>query len=174
MGQIYLGSVYNSFARLVTARYADGLRAVVGLLTAGASGLARLRSAPVLRLRQFVAGVIDDVLLGASCRSGDLKTDKVFGEHDERDQQQALEQPGDKHAAIREHANGRFSSERLRRAGERGAYGGLELFPGGGPSHQQVRRLGPLGVDFGDGGNFGHCLGLRFGLRYFLGEFVLV
>jgi len=117
MWQIYLGSVHYSFARLVTARYADGLGAVVGLLTSGASRLAGLRSALVLGLREFVAGVIDYVLLGASGRSGDLKTHKVFGEHDERDQQQALEQPGDKHAAIREHANGRFSGQAFRRAG---------------------------------------------------------
>jgi hypothetical protein len=93
MRQIYFGSVHNSFARLVAARYADGLRAVVGLLTSGASGLAGLRSATVLRLREFVAGVIDHVLLGAGGRSGDLKAHKVFGEHDERDQQQTLEQP---------------------------------------------------------------------------------
>ena len=97
----------------------DGLRGVMGLLTAGAPRFAGLRSAAVLGLRQFVAGVIDNVLLGASGRSGDLKTHKVLGEHDERDQQQALEQPGDEHAAIREHANGRFSGQAFWRAGER-------------------------------------------------------
>jgi hypothetical protein len=85
MRQIYLGSVHNFLARLVAARYADGLGAVVGLLAAGASGLAGLRSAPVLGLRQFVAGVIDDVPLEAGCRSGGLKTLKALGEHDDRD-----------------------------------------------------------------------------------------
>jgi len=61
--------------------------------------------------------VIDHVLLGTSRRSGDLKTHKVFGEHDERDQQQALEQPGDEHASIRKHANGRFSGQAFRGGG---------------------------------------------------------
>ena len=59
----------------------------MGLLTAGASGLTGLRSASVLGLRQFVAGVIDDIPLGTSERSLDLKSRKVFGEHDERDEQ---------------------------------------------------------------------------------------
>ena len=121
MRQIYLGSVHNFLAGLVAARYADGLRAVVGLLAAGAPGFAGLRAAPVLDLRQFVGGVIDDVVLRASWRVGNLKTRKVFGEHDDRDQQQALEQPAGDHAAIREHANGRFSGQGLRRAGERRA-----------------------------------------------------
>jgi len=121
MRQIYLGSVHNFLAGLVAARHADGLRAVVGLLTTGASGLAGLRAAPVLGLRQFVTGVINDVPLGTSWRSGELKTRKALGEHDDRDQQKALEQPAEEHAAIREHANGRFSGQALRRAGERRA-----------------------------------------------------
>jgi hypothetical protein len=37
MRQIDLGSVYNFLARLVAPRYADGLRAMVSLLTSGAS-----------------------------------------------------------------------------------------------------------------------------------------
>ena len=131
MRQIHLGSVHNFLAGLIAARYADGLRAVVGLLTAGASGLAGLRSSPVLSLRQFVAGVIDDVPLRARWRGGNLKTHKAFGEHDDRDQQQALQQPAGEHAAIREHANGRFSGQAPRRAGERRAQRRLELFPWG-------------------------------------------
>ena len=71
MRQIHLGSVHNFFAGLIAARYADGLRAMVGLLTAGASGLAGLRAAAVLGLRQFVAGIIDDVPLQTSWRSGE-------------------------------------------------------------------------------------------------------
>src|SRR5260370_17835628 len=47
MRQIYFGSVHNFFAGLVAARDSDGLRAVMGLLTAGAPRLAGLRSAPV-------------------------------------------------------------------------------------------------------------------------------
>ena len=119
MRQIYLGSVHNFFAGLVAARYADGLRAVVGLLAAGASGLAGLRAAPVLGLREFVAGVVDHVPLRTSWRSGDLKTHKAFRQYDDRDQQQAFEQPAEEHAAIREHTNGRFSRQAPRRAGER-------------------------------------------------------
>ena len=88
MRQIYLGSVHNSLTGLVAARYANRLRAVMGLLTSGASRLAGLRSAAVLSLRQFVAGIIDDVPLWTSGKSRDLKSGKVFGEHDERDQQQ--------------------------------------------------------------------------------------
>jgi len=121
MRQINLGSVHNFLAGLVATRHANGLRAVMSLLTAGASGLAGLRAAPVLGLRQLVARVIDDVPLGLGWRKRYLKTHKAFGEHDDRDQQQALEQPADEHAAIREHANGRFSGQALRRAGQRRA-----------------------------------------------------
>src|ERR1019366_3488382 len=74
MRQIDFRSVHNFFAGLVAARYADGLRAVVGLLTSGASGLARLRAAAVLGLRQFVAGVVDDVPLGMIWAKGNLKS----------------------------------------------------------------------------------------------------
>jgi hypothetical protein len=121
MRQIHLGSVHNLLAGLVATRYANGLRAVVGLLTAGASGLAGLGAASVLSLGQLVGGVIDDIPLRASGRSGDLKTYKALRENYDRDQQQALQQPADEHAAIREHANGRFSGQALRRASERGA-----------------------------------------------------
>src|ERR1700687_3449344 len=108
MRQVYFGSVDNFLAGLVAARYANRLRAVMGLLTTGASGSARLRSAAVLSLRQFVAGIIDDVPLRTSGKSRDLKCGKVFGENDECDQQKQLKQPRRKHAAIREHADGRF------------------------------------------------------------------
>src|SRR5208337_910100 len=129
MRQIDLGSVYNFFARLVAARYADGLGAMVGLLAAGASGLASLRSTLILSLRQFVSGVVDDIPVQARGSGWNLKTGIAFGKHDDRDQQQALEQPAGEHAAIRKHANRRFSGEALRRAGERWTEGGLELFP---------------------------------------------
>jgi hypothetical protein len=121
MRQIHLGSVHNLLAGLVATRYANGLRAVVGLLTTGASGFAGLGAASVLGLRQLVGGVIDDIPLGTSGRSGDLKTHKALRENDDGDQQQALQQPADEHAAIWEHANGRFSGQALRRASERGA-----------------------------------------------------
>ena len=51
MRQIDLGSVYNFLDGLVAARHADGLGAMVGLLTSGASRLASLGSASVLGLR---------------------------------------------------------------------------------------------------------------------------
>lgn len=118
MRQIDLGSVYNLLTRLVAARHADGLGAMVGLLTSGASGLASLRSSPILSLRQFVSGVVDDVPVQARGSGWDLKTLKAFGKHDDGDQQQALEQPAGEHAAIREDANGSFSGQGFRRAGE--------------------------------------------------------
>jgi len=161
MRQIDSGSVYNLLAGLVAARYADGLGAMVGLLTSGASRLASLRAASILSLRQFVSGVIDDVPVQARGSGRNLKTGIAFGEHDDGNQQQALEQPASQHAAIREHANGSFSGEALWRAGERWTERGLELFPARGPFHQQARRFGPLILwptinGFGNGDNFGH------------------
>ncbi len=144
---------------------------MVSVLTAGSSGLAGLRAAAVLRLRQFVAGVIDHVPLRTGRWQGNLKTHKAFGKHDDGDQQQAFEQPADEHTAIRKHANRRFSGEALRRAGERWAKSRFEFFPSRRPFDQQVRWLGPLLVygtivcltivcrtigDFGNGGNFWH------------------
>jgi hypothetical protein len=82
---------------------------MVSLLTAGSSGLAGLGAASVLRLRQFIAGKVDDIRLGMSRRKRELKTHKAFGEHDERDQQQAFQQPAGEHAAVGEDADGRFS-----------------------------------------------------------------
>jgi len=68
--QIQLGRVHDLLGRLVAAGDADGLSAVVGLRSAGASGLASLRAAAVLGLRQFVSGIIDDVGLGMRGGSG--------------------------------------------------------------------------------------------------------
>ncbi len=156
MRQIDLGSVHNFLRGLVAARHADGLGAVVGLLTSGASRVASLGSASVLGLRQLVRRVIDDVPLQTNWRSRHLKTRKVFGEHDDRNYQQALQQPAGKHAAVGEDANGRFSGQGFRRASERRTQRGLELVPSRRPLHQQARWFGPLRVDFGNGGNFGH------------------
>src|SRR5208283_267902 len=148
MRQIYFRSVDNLLGGLVATRYADGLGAMVSLLAAGASGLACLRATAVLSLRQFVAGVIDHVPLRTSGRKRDLKTRKALGEHDDSNQQQALEQPAKEHAAIGEHADGRFSGQGFWRASERWAQGGGELVPAGRPFHQQARGLGPLGHSF--------------------------
>ena len=144
MRQIDLGSVHNFLDGLIAARHADGLGAMVGLLTSGASRLASLGSASVLGLRQLVGGIIDDVPLQTNGRRRHLQTRKTFGEHDDRNHEQALQQPAGKHAAIGEDADGRFSGEGFRRAGERGAQSGLELVPSRRPLHQQARRLGPL------------------------------
>jgi hypothetical protein len=161
MRQVDSGSVYDFLAGLVAARHADGLGAMVGLLASGASRLASLRSTSILSLRQFVSGVVDYVPVQARGSGWNLKTGIAFGEHDDRNQQQALEQPASQHAAIREHADRRFSGEALWRAGERWTDGGLELFPSRRPFHQQARRFGPLILwptinGFGNGDNFGH------------------
>jgi len=161
MRQVKFGSVDDGFARFVATSYADGLRMMVGLLASGASGFARLRSAAVFRLRQFVAGVINYVLLWMSWRQRQFETDKAFGEHDHCDQQKTFQQPGDEHAAIGKHAHGSFSGQAFWRAGEGGAEGGLELFPARGPFHEQTRRLGPVIFrptigDFGNGGDISH------------------
>ena len=162
MRQVEIGSVHHGLAGPVAARDADSLRAVVGLLAARASRPAGMRAAPVLRLRQFVAGEIDDVLLGMRWRQGEIKTHKAFGKNDERDQQQALDQPAGEDASVGEDSNRGFSSQGLWRASERGTPSGLELFPWRRPFHQQARRLGPLSDRFGNGGNFDHLLRTTF------------
>lgn len=156
MRQVQFRSVDYGLAGPVAAGYADGLRMVVSLLASGASGFAGLRSASVLRSRQFVAGVINYILLRMTWGQWEFKTHKAFGEYDHCDQQKALQQPGDEHPAIREHAHGRFSGQAFWRTGEGGAEGGLEFFPARGPFHEQARRFGPLGGDFGNGGNISH------------------
>lgn len=162
MRQVELGSVHHGLAGLVAAGDADGLRAVMGLAAAGASRLAGLRAAAVLRLRQLVAGVIDDIFLGMSWRQREIKTHKVLGNYDERNQQQALDQPAGENASVGEDSNRGFSGQGLWRASERGTPSGLELFPWRRPFHQQARRLGPLSDRFGNGGNFDHLLRTTF------------
>jgi hypothetical protein len=161
MRQVQFGCVHYGFARLIAAGYADGLRVVVGLLASGASGFAGLRSPAVLRLRQFVAGVINYVLLRMTWGQGQFETDKALGKHDQCDEQKTFKQPGDEHAAIGEHADGRFSGQALGRTSESRTKGGLEFFPARGPFHEQARRLGPVIFrptigDFGYGGNISH------------------
>lgn len=160
MRQIDMRSVDNFFARPVAARYPDGLRAVVRLLTSGASRFARLRAAAILRLRQLVAGIIDDIPLRARWWRRDFEADEALGEHDDGDQQQALEQPADDNAAIGKDADGRFSGEGFRRARESGTQGGFEFIPWRRPFDQQARRIGPLllgdGFDLGCRDDCGH------------------
>ncbi len=73
---------------------------MVGLLASGAPRFAGLRSAPVLRLRQFVAGIVDDIPLRMVRRKRDFKAGKRSGSTMDNDQQKAFEQPGDEDAAI--------------------------------------------------------------------------
>src|ERR1700722_1564297 len=103
MRQVYFGCVDNFLAWLVAARYTDGLRAVVSLLTSGTPRLAGLRSAAVLRLRQFVARVVDNVRLRTRWRRRNLQTYKALRNHNNGDQQKTLDQPANQHAAIWEH-----------------------------------------------------------------------
>jgi hypothetical protein len=109
MREIDLWSVDNFFTRLIAAHDADDLRAVMGLLSAGASGLAGLRSAAILRLGQFIARVINHILLRVIRRQREFETDQVFGNFDERKQQQTFDQPARQHSPVGEHADGRLS-----------------------------------------------------------------
>jgi hypothetical protein len=52
--QFYLGRIYDFFGGIISASYADGLSAMVSLVSTSASRLAGLRSAAILRLRQFI------------------------------------------------------------------------------------------------------------------------
>lgn len=121
MRQIHFGSIRNFFARLLAAHYTNGLRAVMGLLAAGASRFAGLCASAVLGSRQLVTGVIDDIPLGMIGRNRDLHIRKATGKDDKSNQQQELDEPADEYAAIGEDANRRFSGERLRRADQRWA-----------------------------------------------------
>jgi hypothetical protein len=134
----------------------DGLRAVACLLASGASGFARLSPASVLSLRQFVAGIVDDIPLRMVRRKRDLKTAKAIGQYEDRDQQKAFEQPCDEDAANREHPNRRFSGQSLGGARKCWAESRLELIPSRRPFDEQLRRFGPLRDRFRNGGNFGH------------------
>src|SRR5580698_1760146 len=166
MRQVYFGCVDNFLAWLVAARYTDGLRAVVSLLTSGTPRLAGLRSAAVLRLRQFVARVVDNVRLRTRWRRRNLQTYKSLRNHNNGDQQQTLDQPANQHAAIWEHADGRFSGEWLWRPRQCRANRRLKLVPSRRPFDEQPRRLGPLGNRFRNGFNFRHRFDYAFrGLR---------
>jgi hypothetical protein len=109
MGQVDLGSVHNLFARPVASGDADRLRTVMGLLASGVPWLAGLSAAAILRLRQFVAGIINHILLRAVRRQWKVKADESAGKQNEREQQKAFDDPSGKNPAIGEYADGRFS-----------------------------------------------------------------
>ncbi len=56
----------------------------MGLLSAGASRLAGLRSAAILRLGKFIARVINHILLRMVRRQREFETYQVFGNFYER------------------------------------------------------------------------------------------
>jgi|ERR1035438_9382675 hypothetical protein len=143
MRQLELGSVRDLFGGLLAARYADGLRWVMSLLTSGASGFAGLSAAAIFSLRQFVAGVIDDIPLRMRGRKGHLDAEVALRKNDEHHEEDEFQQPGCEHSAIGKHSDGSFSGEMLWRAGEREREGGLELVPTRGPWDQELRRFRP-------------------------------
>jgi len=110
MREIDLWGVNNFLARRFAPHDADDLCAVVGLLSAGASGLAGLRSTAILRLGEFITRVINHILLRMIRRQREFETDQVFGNFDERKQQQTFDQPASQHSPVGEHADGCLSS----------------------------------------------------------------
>ncbi len=115
----------------------------MSMLASGASGFAGLCAASVLRLWQFVGGVVNHVVLRMRGSVGDLEADEASGKHDDSNQQQRFEHPTREHAAIGEDADGRFSGEGFGRARKGGTERGLEFFPARRPFNQQMRRVGP-------------------------------
>ena len=160
MRQIYLGRVNDSFAGFIAARYLNGLRAVMGLLSARAARFPSLRAAAIDGLRKLVSRVINDIPLGPWRRNKRLQTGNALGKHDDGDEQKTLEQPRPEHAAIGKDADGRFSGQRLGSARERRPKGCLEFLPGRRPLHEQAWRIGPLlsRNSFGNGLDFGHSI----------------
>ena len=90
MRQIDFGGIRHLLGGLLATHHSDRLRPMVGLLAARASGPAGLRPATILRLRQFVARVIDYIPLRTNCLDGGLKLCKFLRDHDESDQQKAF------------------------------------------------------------------------------------
>ena len=164
--QIKLGRVDNFFCGLLAADDADGLRGVVSLLSSSASGFAGLRAAAILRLRQFVTGVVNDVGLRMIGNGRKFEGHKMRRDFDDGDEQQAFEKPAEEHPAIGEHAGRRFSGEALGSAGEGGAERGFKFLPRRGPFDEEAWRLGPLRGLFGNGFDFRHL-----GLFYLFGGF---
>jgi hypothetical protein len=119
MRKINFGSIHNFLDRRIATSHANNLRAVISFPPASPASLTRLRAALVAGLGQLIAGVVDHVELLARWKARDLNTGIAFGEDDDGDQQQALEHPRHKDAAIREYANGGLSRQTLGRSSER-------------------------------------------------------
>lgn len=107
---------------------------------------------------QLVSRVIDHVPFWFRRGREWLQAGDVFGKNDDCNQQQTFERPTDKHAAIREDANGRFSGESFGRACESRTKSGLEFLPGRRPFDEQARWLRPLRGGIGNGFDFSHCV----------------
>jgi hypothetical protein len=119
MRKINFRSIHNFLDRCIATSHANNLRVVMSFLSPSPASLTRLRAALVAGLGQLIAGVVDHVELMARWKGRDLNTGIAFGEDDDGDQQQALEHPRHKDAAIREYANGRFSRQAFGRSSQR-------------------------------------------------------
>jgi hypothetical protein len=110
-GQINFGSVDNFLHRRITANDANRLGAMLRVLAASATRLSFLGATNVFRLRQFVSGKVNDVILRRHWRYIGLHRRDFRGKHNSCGQQNTLEQPGDGHAAKRENPGRRLSSQ---------------------------------------------------------------
>jgi hypothetical protein len=119
MRKIDLGSIYNFLDRCIATSHANNLRAVMSFLSPSPASLTRLRAALVAGLGQLIAGIVNHVELFAHWKGRDLNTGIAFGEDDDGDQQQALDHPRHKDAAIREYANGCFARQAFGRSSKR-------------------------------------------------------
>lgn len=77
----------------------------------GAAGGPSLRAADILGPRQFIPGVVDD-LVGNELRRGvGTETGNLLGKNHEDKQQKRFEHQGSAHSAIGENTMGRFAGQ---------------------------------------------------------------
>jgi len=83
-----IGSVDNFRSEGCAAGNANGLRAVMGFLSAGATGGAGLSSAQIFGAGKFVGGVVDDFIgLEAGCGVGTKAGDFAGNDHQNKNEQ---------------------------------------------------------------------------------------
>jgi len=114
---------------------------MAGFATTGSSGASCTCSTVVFGLRQFVAGVIDDIPLGSCGRSIRPQTSQLERHIDNGNENKRLEQPSRKHAAIGKHPNWSFASQRIGRLGKCRPNGSAKFVPGRRPLNQQLRCI---------------------------------
>lgn len=156
MRKIYFGCVDDLFAGLVAACYADGLGVMASFHAAGAAGFAGLRSATIGGLREFGAGIIDDIPLRARRQRSRVELCDLVGNENGNDEQQAFGEPCEENSAIGENADRRFSGEGFGRTHERRAEGSFEFLPRRRPFDEQAWWIGPLDCGVGNCGNGGY------------------